>query len=192
MKKLLVFILALSMASIVSAAPVLSINGDTVTKEFTLLGPSDYLTIDVHIDIGLVGGTLDIVLSNAQGSLDPTNMTFNPNYSLLGILDQPWDFPWVENAGSTPQLVSIGGGNFSTANGDVRWVMDNLVFHCEEATDVIIQLYAGVGGVDYDPSGAGVEDIPVGTLIDSVIVHQPEPMTIALLGLGGLFLRRRK
>ena len=192
MKKLLVFILAFSMASIVSAAPVLSINGSTTVDEITLDAPSGYLTIDIHIDIGLIGGTLDIILSNAQGSLDPTNMITNPNYSLMGLLDQPWDFAWVENVGSTPQSVSIGGGNFQTANGDVRWLMDNLVFHCEEDTDVIIQLFAGAGGVDYD-EGGGYVDIPVGTLIDSVIVHQvPEPMTIALLGLGGLFLRRRK
>jgi len=32
-----------------------------------------------------------------------------------------------------------------------------------------------------------------GAVMDSQIIHQiPEPITLALLGLGGLFLRRRK
>jgi hypothetical protein len=33
-----------------------------------------------------------------------------------------------------------------------------------------------------------------GAMIDTILIHQiiPEPMTIALLGLGGLLLRRRK
>ena len=56
-------------------------------------------------------------------------------------------------------------------------VVDAKLFHCTEAgIEVEVVLY--------DSSG---------TPVDSFIVHQtPEPMTIALLGLGGLFLRRRK
>ena len=194
MKKLLLFMLVLCMASIATAAPVLSVGGDTVTKEFWVEPvPSGILILDLHIDPGVVGATLDIVLSNEQGSLDPSGAIFNPLYRFMDIADLPWDFPWKENVGSTPTSVSFGGGNMTSPNTDHRWVVDNILFHCEEPTDVIIYLYAGAGGVDYDPSGAGEEDIAQGTLLDQILVHQvPEPATIALLALGGLLLRRRR
>jgi hypothetical protein len=48
--------------------------------------------------------------------------------------------------------------------------------HCDGPADCVVDLY--------DASGY--------TLIDTIVIHQPEPMTIALLSLGGLFLRRRK
>ena len=196
MKKLIMLMLVFCMASIATALPVLSVGGDTETKEFWVEPvPSAELILDVHVDPGLVGATLDIVLSNDQGSLDPSGMIFNPMYYFMEMAELPWEFPWKENTvpPSTPTYVSIGGGNFANANTDHRWVMDGLIFHCEEPTDVTIYLYAGVGGLDYYPDGLGAEDIQEGTLLDYIIVHQiPEPMTIALLSLGGLFLRRRK
>jgi hypothetical protein len=59
-------------------------------------------------------------------------------------------------------------------------VFDQIMFHCESLGDAVINLYS--------------TDWTTPTLIDSVVIHQvvPEPVTIALLGLGGLFLRRRK
>jgi hypothetical protein len=60
---------------------------------------------------------------------------------------------------------------------------DDILFHCEAQGDVVVKLYT------VDPYFIAA------TLVDSVIIHQvpiPEPMTVALLGLGGLFLRRRK
>jgi len=55
-------------------------------------------------------------------------------------------------------------------------VVDAKLFHCMGLGDVTVGLYSGEG----DP-------------VDSFIIHQiPEPMTMSLLALGGLFLRRRK
>ena len=186
MKKLL--ILLVSMASIASAVPVMTIDGGAAPEEITL-DVSDEMIIGATIDPDLVGGTLDFVLSNEQGALDTSAVVTNPNYSLLGIVDQPWDFAWVVNMGATPQYVSFGGGNFQTANGDTRWIIDGLLFHCESPTDVTLTMVAGTGGIDYSTG----TDIAEGTILGTVLIHQiPEPMTIALLGLGGLLLRRRK
>jgi hypothetical protein len=54
-------------------------------------------------------------------------------------------------------------------------VLDAKLFHCLGEGDVEILLF----------DGDGIQ-------LDSIIIHQvPEPVTIALLGLGGLLLRRR-
>ena len=56
-------------------------------------------------------------------------------------------------------------------------VVDGIIFKCLEEGDVVLTLT----NVDFD------------TIFDTVTIHQvPEPMTLGLLGLGGLFLRRRR
>jgi hypothetical protein len=190
MRKLLIISVVCLTACLASAVPVMTVNGAEGISEITITQvPSGTAAIGVNIDPDLVGGTLNFVLSNAMASLDPTGMTFNPNYSLQGILDQPWDFAWVENVGSTPQFVQIGGGNFQTPNGDNRWVMNNLLVHCESLGDVTLQMVVGTGGLDYSVG----EDIPEGQVLGTLTIHQviPEPITMVLLGLGGLLVRRR-
>ncbi len=75
----------------------------------------------------------------------------------------------------------------------------NLLLHCEEYGPVSLDLTLG-GSTRIAPyeNGAGTAPYPAwryaveGDLGDLVIHQIPEPMTIALLGLGGLFLRRRR
>jgi hypothetical protein len=75
--------------------------------------------------------------------------------------------------------------------GDGVAFIQNILVHCTARGDVLINLA-------FNPTLPGSDSIvlPSGempALGNGVIIHQiPEPMTLTLLGLGGLFLARRK
>jgi hypothetical protein len=65
--------------------------------------------------------------------------------------------------------------------------MDGLVIHCLDTTDVILTVRVTENTV------INGETIPIDTVLHTLTIHQiPEPATMALLGLGGLFLLRRR
>ena len=172
MKKLLVLMLVLGLVSAANAALSLSLNGGSAPSDVTI-GLTDTLVIDVTSDtttgyaflLEFRNPTIR-TFSNAittQGDISAWTYYGPPTYVPPGY---PYPYFSVNvSAGVPPDALVAGTGfQFDYQAGGV-------------AGDVLIQL------LDFDTSA----------VIDSITIHQtPEPMTIALLGLGGLFLRRRK
>lgn len=178
MKKLLSILLVLSLSVVANAGLLdISVNGELAPDEITLM-PSDVITIDVMISQGTITGyVLALELSNPQAEMDSAEITFPTLF----------DFPGTLAAGR-PDYIEVTGSQFFGAPVPGPAVLiDNILLHCTEPTDVVLDLIA------LDGTTINGEVVQGGTVLDSLIIHQiPEPMTLTLLGLGGLLLRRRK
>ena len=181
MKKFLFMLVVLAMANVASATLLISVDGMIDPPDTTInLRPSDTVVIDIWGDgetqMGMFLMTLDVA---GPGSLDlsgavvlyPGNTNVPPMWfddpDLAGMIGAQNPMVYFE-------LVDLPSGGADPAPLE-GVLVDGIVFHCDGPEDVIITLYDG----NLEP-------------LDSQVIHQPEPMTIALLGLGGLFLRRRK
>ena len=179
MKKLLVLMLVLCMASMASAALQISVNGDPepVDSQITI-APSEELVLDIH---GVLAEPAYenwmIVVAAAEGSI-------NGGVPVAGGLSAIFPYYYTNYFLGYAGLDVAGSSAVSGVAADLGaldgLLVDGLMFHCEALGDALVTLYTSQDTVDW-------------VAVDSVIIHQiPEPMTMALLGLGGLFLRRRK
>lgn len=178
MKKLLVLLMVLGMASFANAAIVISVNGDTNVEEITI-NASDTITVDVY-NLGSGSDPIDFLAYldfyyTSEGSYALSNARLGPAAgdfpaSFIGPYDNGYDGEEYE----IDQAWAVGSSEVTGA----IFLVD---MHCELAgTDVIVELWDARVGFDAP--------------VDLLTIHQvvPEPITIGLLGLGGLFLRRRK
>jgi hypothetical protein len=198
MKKLLVLMLVLAMSTAASAVVDLTISvtldpfGDPIYIENPqdteiYLYPSDYIWLDIH---GTVSSTTPInvwMVAVGPGSMsggqvlvgDGTVTDYDPMDEI-----EP-GFTWGDFFASygydvSPMINFIEFYDSSTPIEDLTGILfDYKEFHCDGEGDVVIYvLNADTGEME---------------VLDSLVIHQiPEPMTVALLGLGGLFLLRRR
>ncbi len=85
-----------------------------------------------------------------------------------------WPLEVVPDYGYSGIFMITVGSIIEPPTPGLQWEVD---FHCLATGDAYINLYADD---QY-------------TLLDSITIHQvPEPMSVLLLGIGGLLLRRRK
>lgn len=180
MKKLLVLALVLSMATMASAALQISVNGNRNPGVIELL-PSDTLILDIWTNAAIapaVGegyfaiGTVSQLGTNAGG------VSLFPLDGGIAIYDDAVANGIVMAAGENGVWGSVLLSVLSGIAADTT-IFDGIIFHCEGPGDVQVNLYFSPDGSVFD-------------IVDSVVIHQiPEPFTMGLLGLGGLFLRRR-
>ena len=180
MKKLVALMLVFGMASMASAALQISVNGnmDPIDTEINLL-PSETIMLDVWtttaITPGVGEGYFAIYCVAADGTISGgVNVSPEPS-----VIVQPYDM--------FPPVAGVYAGITLATAAEIpaqSVILDEIMFHCEwQPNDVLIELIYDVGFPVY-----GVSQV-----VDSVIIHQiPEPATMALLSLGGLFLLRRR
>jgi len=159
----------------------ISINGDLnpPDSQYTL-SPGGTAVLNIH-SIASYDGMEDIywalVCDTAAGTITggtptaaaPSDSSWlGDDAQLNGLVTAPEDGSWG-------YIGSIAG-----TPADPGVYIDDISFVCEsDSQDAILNLYTTV-------------DFETFTLADTAVIHQvPEPMTMALLGLGGLLLRKR-
>jgi len=185
MKKLLVLFMVLGLTTMANAALQISVNGDPEPIDGAItLGPSDEIILDIWTDADLNPFeiiTWQLIVDTSLGSITPGVAL---GYGDYGSPPETQNAPDVISPEGQEGIWGLASNLELTPVPAGTVLFDQIVFHCE--------------GDDF---GAGtvisLMDAPEGVmgsiLYDSVLIYQtPEPITIALLGLGGLFLRRRK
>jgi len=200
MRKLLALLLVLGMASAASASLQISVwpsdpgvtpPWDPMNPQDTeiVIGVSETLVLDVHVGpdgIPPFGGYAYALVANELGG--------DISGGVVPQLPDPmWDAKVLgPTKGDDTQLPppgeeGMGGSIFNLGFTNIpegTVVLDEVLFHCKEVGDTVINLYKQSSGVEINP------DVD---LLDRIVIHQtPEPMTLGLLGLGGLGLLRRR
>ncbi|MFZ0034282.1 MAG: PEP-CTERM sorting domain-containing protein [Sedimentisphaerales bacterium] len=179
MKKLLALVLVLGMTAFANANVVLSVSGD-ITKDEITMATSETVTLDIHnldtdvpinflcyLDVGPYPG----------GAYSLSNPRLGP---AAGDFPASFMGPYDSGLGTQEYLISQAWAP-PKQTGDPVGAIFLVDLHCEGPGNVLVTLYDERAGLD-EP-------------VDTLLIHQggvPEPTTIALLGLGGLLLRRRK
>jgi hypothetical protein len=178
MKKLLILMLVFALASIVSAA--------TITYEFRAAdGVTPISVVDVSISTSFtfaIEGTYE----NENGT---ERVYENDSASVNGIAQMSSSHVKADMGSAAGSFGDLPGGYDTTWDGyTVDWGDTGA-----KSGDIMVFDLSIIGGATSGTVTLEFYDSDYETVLHTQSINvTPEPMTVALLGLGGLFLRRRK
>ncbi|MHC4623888.1 MAG: PEP-CTERM sorting domain-containing protein [Planctomycetota bacterium] len=188
MKKLLVLVLVLGLASVVRArntgmALQLSVNGTPAPDEITLM-VSDWIMLDI---LAADGYALDVMELDLEvigpGHIEIDRQMAPTDRDIIVGCFESWS--WLVD-GVTDKGIGVIVGMTFNPDGCGGKLVDYILFHADDLGDVVIQITDA--GTNNDPVNGDIAQDMMG----SIIIHQvPEPTTILLLGLGVLIVRRK-
>ena len=182
MKKLLILMLVLGLVSTASALTLrLEYNGSQ-TAPASVLGTT--ITINMLADGALAGiNAVDFGEGTSTGTLSLGSWIVGTTTSTPGTL-------------SGNDILNASGTK-TTTGGD--WAANTVLYSFDYAVSAgtvgagTVQMMMSSDDSDRANVGMTTYWYPTGLSLSPLTIEDiPEPMTIALLGLGGLFLRRRK
>ena len=187
MKRILILLLVVGLTSVVSAGVGMDIYvnnvltgdggavtvGDTVKVVITATAPLAYAAgggfAEFNIDVSAGTYNSDAVLTE----LGPYAPTFSPWEQSLPAPTLIWT---ADGSGGGLKINALPSSLAGPATaGDMAWFT-----------------FTATGGTTIDPDYGSFDQVFHSDAAFDGVTLVPEPMTIALLGLGGLFLRRRK
>ncbi len=188
MKKFMVLAMVLGIASLATAAATFSVAGGTesqIVPGAIEVAPSDVITIEVVADFASNGFALE-AFSSEGGTATPGEVN-----ATLSFLPNPGQAVNADVADGY-QLITAAGGSVFGASIEPGAAIYSFTFHVPELPfSTVIEIYGldvvGTPG-SYVSNAATFQTEAIAPLTLHVV---PEPISMGLLGLGGLFLRRR-
>ncbi len=179
MKKLLIMMLVLCVTSLASATTI------SLTDEGTQVSanPGDTVRLTISSDgataLGII--SMDTVITVTTGDIISGAM------NLTDCATYGWDPGFSDNPkflGTSSVAVAGGSSNFTTGN------IAALVGYVDVAYTGGVQVVSIAAGMNW--GGSYLLDGSSPVYSQGIVEIVPEPMTIALLGLGGLLMLRRR
>jgi hypothetical protein len=163
----------------------LSVDGEIVDE--VTINLSQIITLDIVLADGYAMDVMELDLeviplsAGADGCISFDPVIIHP-WEIIVAPFEPWSL--IVEGVTCHGIEIIAGMTFGSVEAKL---VDYILFECLGEGDILIQLTdAGTNNI------IGIGDIPQ-EMMGSIIIHQvPEPTTIFLLGLGSLFMLRRR
>lgn len=219
MKKILIVLLSLVLTSSAFGSTTADIDYTLVSGGLTeiTVNPSDTFYVDISVDLASGGdaewlidtGELTVTIQGNASFIENEDLTYLNEYDVW--YGATLNYAYVDSKTLRVRLGTLAlspGDRYTDAWLEARFmpeiVIDHIGIHCDDEGTVTVAVtpYDGTGDAPQWGStrisadalpGPYTQQADQEALGGVLTVHQiPEPMTVALLGLGALLLRRRK